>query len=115
MEHGFCVSLNLFCEIKLMDNRPIGGQPIFWDITAPARYDGSKSVTADVCPSSSYSSMNRQADDQIPLQLPGGTPYIVYMLDSSGYFGTSLTSSRPLTYSPPLTSSPPFQADQQAV
>jgi hypothetical protein len=28
--------------------RPIDGQPIYWDITAPARYDGTKSVTADV-------------------------------------------------------------------
>lgn len=30
------------------DSRPIDGQPIYWDITAPARYDGTKSVTADV-------------------------------------------------------------------
>jgi hypothetical protein len=28
--------------------RPIDGQPVVWDITAPARYDGTKSVTADV-------------------------------------------------------------------
>jgi hypothetical protein len=30
------------------DIRPIDGQPVVWDITAPARYDGTKSVTADV-------------------------------------------------------------------
>jgi hypothetical protein len=30
------------------DVRPIDGQPVVWDITAPARYDGTKSVTADV-------------------------------------------------------------------
>jgi hypothetical protein len=30
------------------DISPIDGQPVVWDITAPARYDGTKSVTADV-------------------------------------------------------------------
>lgn len=33
----------------LTARRPISGQPIYWDITAPPRYDPARSVDAQVC------------------------------------------------------------------
>jgi len=35
-------------RLSQADFRPIDGQPIYWDITAPARYDGTRAVTAEV-------------------------------------------------------------------
>lgn len=40
---------NLTWALGLADtNRPINGQPIYWNISAPPRYDPIRSVTAQV-------------------------------------------------------------------
>jgi hypothetical protein len=47
-----CASVSRFQAVRAFpDCSPINGQPIYWDIAAPPRYDPSKSVNALVCQS----------------------------------------------------------------